>query len=608
MGFTFGFRFRRLASIIMPLILGITSLFVLTSCSPTNFKIKAAQVPQIVLTALSDPKTFNPALNQEFPNIFLFAFDHLTEENGVTGAVEPCLAESWQISEDKKRIIFTLREGLKWSDGEPLTADDVVFTFEDVIFNKKIPTDFKDSFSIGTSGSFPQVRKIDHRRVEFILPEPFAPLLRSVAGPDGAYILPKHVLQESIKTTDANGNPRFISTWGTDTDPTKIVVNGPYQLESFLSGQRLVFRRNPYYWQRDSQGNQLPYIERIIWQFMENTDTQLLSFRSGDLDVMGDVRPLRPEYFSLLKKEENRGKFKVYNGGPWSSTTYITFNLSQARDKNNRHFVEPIKSRWFNNLAFRQAVAYGIDRDKMLNNIFRGIGEKQNSPISVQSPYYLDPKDGLKVYEYNPEKAKELLLNAGFKYNDRQQLLDAEGNLVRFTFLTNTGNKIREAIGAQVKDDLSRIGMQVDFTPINFNILVDKVNNSRDWEAHMIGFTGGIEPHGLTNLWMSRGGSHSFNLAPQPGQLPISGWQPLDWELEIDRLFMEGARELDETKRKAIYGEFQRIVQENVPVIYLVNETALMAVRDRITGLKYSGLPSWGLWNIQELKIIKKLG
>lgn len=592
--------FRRWLSGLLTFVLAIA----LSACNASNLKTEAAQ-SQLVLTTLTDPKTFNPALKQEFPNIFLFTCEMLTRENGVTGDIEPDLAESWEISEDKKRVVFTLREQLKWSDGEPLTADDVVFTYEDVIFNKQIPTDFKDDLKIGASGLLPKVRKLDDRRVEFVLPEPFAPLLRATAGPDGIAILPKHVLEESVQSKSSDGNLRFLSTWGTDTDPTKIVVNGPYQIESFTSGERLVFRRNPYYWQRDAQGNQMPYIERIVWQFIENTDTQLLNFRSGDLDVMGDVRPLRPEYFSLLKREEKRGKFKIYNGGPWSGTTYITFNLNKARDKNNRPLVDPIKSRWFNNLAFRQAIAFALDRQKMLNNIFRGIGETQNSPISVQSPYY-SPKDGLK-YDYNRQQAKELLLGAGFKYNAQGQLLDAEGNRVRFTLLTNSGNKIREALGAQIKEDLSKIGIQVDFNPINFNTLIDKITASRDWDCHMIGFTGGIEPHGTANLWISSGGSHSFNLKQQPGQPSISGWEASDWEQEIDRLFTAGARELDEAKRKIIYGEFQRIVQEQLPVIYLVNETALVAVRDRVQGLKYSGLPTWGLWNIQELKIVDKI-
>jgi peptide/nickel transport system substrate-binding protein len=137
-------------------------------------------------------------------------------------------------------------------------------------------------------------------------------------------------------------------------------------------------------------------------------------------------------------------------------------------------------------------------------------------------------------------------------------------------------------------------------------VLIEKVNNSREWDAHMIGFTGGIEPHAASNLWVSSGASHSFNLKPQPGQPPIQGWAPNDWETTIDQLFVRGARELDETKRQAIYAEFQRIVQEHLPVIHLVNDRALIAVRDRVEGLKYTGLPSWGLWNIQELRIKDK--
>ncbi len=601
---SFGMKLlRRWFSVLLVLSLAIAPLLGLTGCRPTEFRTAAAQVPQLVLTALSDPKTFNPAFNQEFPNVFLFTEEHLLRENGVTGEVEPALAESWSISADKQRIVFNLRPNLQWSDGQPLTAADVVFTFEQVIFNPKIPTDYADTLRIGVSRAFPQVRQLDDRRVEFMLPEPFAPLLRSLAGHEGAPILPKHTLERSVQTLGSDGNPQFISTWSTDTKPKQLVVNGPYQVESYVSGQRIVFRRNPYYWRRDSQGQPLPYVERIVWQFIENTDTQLLRFRSGDLDVMGDVRPLRPEYFSLLKREEKRGKFKLYNGGPWSGTTYLTFNLTEAKDKNNRPFVDPVKSKWFNTLAFRQAIAHAIDRPRMNNNLFRGISELQDSPISVQSPYYLSPQEGLKTYDYNRQKARQLLESAGFKYNAQGQLLDAENHLVRFTLLTNAENRQRVAMGAQIKQDLGAIGIQVDFTPISFNTLLDKVSSSRDWEAHMIGFTGGIEPHGAANLWMSSGGSHALNLKQQPGQPPIQGWQPKEWELEIDRLYTAGARELDETKRKAIYGDFQRIVQEQLPVIHLVNEIAIVAVRDRVQGLKYTGLPSWGLWNIPELKI-----
>jgi peptide/nickel transport system substrate-binding protein len=396
--------FRRRGLLILVLVVLAISLGFgrLRSFTPSQAVKAAAADSQIVLTLLQDPGTFNPALNEEFPNIFQFTFRGLTTENGITGEVEPALAESWSIADDKRRIVFTLREGLQWSDGAPLTADDVVFTYQDVVFNDKIPTATRDGFRIGDRRSFPTVRKLDDRRIEFVLPEPFAPILRATSAlHTGVYILPRHILQKSVETRDVNGNPLFISTWNTGTNPNEIVTNGPYLVEQYRPGERIIFRRNPYFWKRDAQGQPLPYIDRIVWQIMASTDAQLLRFRSGELDVMGDVRPLRPEYFSLLKREEERGKFNVQVGGPWSGTTFIAFNLNRGKNASGKPFVDPIKSRWFNTVEFRQAVAHAIDRPRMINNIYRGISEPQDSPISVQSPYYLRPEDGLKTYDYD---------------------------------------------------------------------------------------------------------------------------------------------------------------------------------------------------------------
>nr|WP_242033990.1 ABC transporter substrate-binding protein [Coleofasciculus sp. FACHB-542] len=557
----------------------------------------------MVTATLSDPKTFNWVLNQEFPHVFLFTYEGLTSENSVTGEIEPALAESWEISEDKRRIVFTLREGLKWSDGQPLTADDVVFTYEDVVLNKEIFTDARDSLKIGTSGAFPQVRKLDARRVEFILPEPFAPFLRTTTGSknDAIVILPKHALEDAVKSKNSEGKPRLMSIWGVDTNPAEIIVNGPYQIESYTTSERVVFRRNPYYWRRDVQGNQLPYIDRIVWQITENMDTQLLQFRSNGLDTTDGWGRLRPEDFPLLKQEEKRGKFTVYTGGPRSGTTFISFNLNKGR-RNGRPLIDPVKSRWFNNLSFRQAVAYAIDRQAMINNTLRGLGEMQNSPISVQSSYYITSAEGLKVYEYNPEKSKKLLLSAGFKYNNQGQLLDTDGNRVQFTLITNAENQTRVSLGAQIKQSLSQIGIQVDFNPIAFNTLVDKLANTLNWECYLLGFTGGIEPHNGANVWLPDGGLHSFNQDAVSGSKPIEGREVAPWEAEIGRLYIKAAQELDEVKRKAIYAETQRITQEYLPMIYLVNPLSMSAVRDRVTGIKYSSLGG-ALWNVYELKV-----
>lgn len=563
----------------------------LSGCSSVQLNTQTA--PPLVLSNIGEPKTFNSVLSNESPSVFGYIYDGLIAEDG-QGEVIPALAESWEISPDGLQIVFTLRPELRWSDGEPLTVDDVVFTYNDLYFNEAIPTAIRDIMRIGESGALPTVRKLDDRRVEFKIPEPFAPFLRNTGLP----ILPAHALRQSVETKDAQGNPLFLSTWGTDTDPAKIVCNGLFTLETFTPAQRVVFKRNPYYWRKDEQGNPQPYIERMVWQTVESTDSQLVQFRSGGLDIVS----VQPDYYSLLKQEEKRrGYFTIYNGGPASGTNYISFNLNQGT-RNGTPLVSPTKSRWFNTLEFRQAVAHAIDRDRMINNTFRGLGKPQNSPISVQSPYYLSPEAGLPVYEYDPEKSKQLLLSAGFKYDAAGRLQDANGNLVRFTLLTNAGNKIREAMGSQIKADLSRIGIQVDFTPLAFNTVVGKLRSSLDWEACLLGFTGGIEPNGGANVWQPTGATHYFNRDAQPGEAPIVGRVVADWEAEIGRLYIDGARTLDEAKRKAIYAQSQVVTQENLPFIYLVNPLSFSAIRDRVQPIKFSAIGG-ALWNLYELRV-----
>ncbi|MDX2228544.1 MAG: ABC transporter substrate-binding protein [Leptolyngbyaceae cyanobacterium bins.349] len=568
----------------------------LNACNPHNFRMATAQTTQYITSTLSDPKTFNLALSQEWPDISIFTADFLIDQNGLTGNIEPELAESWTLSDDKLKYIFTLREGLKWSDGKPLTAEDIEFTFNSIFLNEKIPTDFRDGLRIGEKRELPKVRKLDDRRIEFTLPEPFAPFLRSLVG---APIYPAHILKETVTTNDASGNPVFLSTWGTDTDPRKLVVNGPYIIDSYVVNQRMVFRRNPHYWRKDAQGTQLPYIDRIVWRFVESSDTQLLQFRSGTLDALG----LGPDDFSLVKREEERGNFRIYNGGPASGTNFISFNLNKAKNSRGEPLVDPIKSRWFNNLSFRQAVAHAINRTQMINNIFYGIGQPQDSPVSVQSSFYLSVEEGLKTYDYDLQKSKEILQRAGFKYDAKGQLLDDQGNRVRFTLITNAENRTRVAMAAQIKQDLAAIGVQVDFNPISFATLVEQISTSRTWDCYLLGFTGGVEPNDGSNVWMSTGGLHSFNQGPVPGQPPIQGWQVSDWEKEIDRLFIAGAREFDEAKRKEIYGKFQQLVQEQLPQIFLVNSVGLAAIRNHIQGIQYTTLDRRGsLWNVYQLK------
>lgn len=584
----------------LAVVLALIGAFTLTSCNPTQFKTKAAQVPQLIFTVPSGPSTFNYPLNQSLFSLTVFGliYDGLLTENYVlNGKIEPALAESWEILPDKKRIVFTLRDGLKWSDGEPLTVDDVIFTYKGVYLNEKIPSDIKDVLRVGTTRTLPTVKKLDERRVEFITPEPFVPFLRNVGG---LPILPAHALREAVQTIGLDGNPKFLSTWGTDTDPKKIISNGPYRMESYAPSQRVIFRRNPHYWRKDAQGHPQPYVERVVLQIIESTDNQLVSFRSGHLDDL----EVNPDAFPLLKREEKRGQFTIYNRGPESSTLFVSFNLNKAQNARNQSLLDPIKSRWFNTLAFRQAVAYAIDRDRMKKNIFRGLGELQNSPIYFKSPYYLSPEQGLKVYDYNPSKAKQLLLEAGFKYNSQGHLLDAEGNQVRFDMLVKAEDQTRVSMAVQIQQDLSKIGIQADLQAIAFNVVVENLKN-RNWECYVGAFSSGVEPHSGFNIWSSKGGLHQFNQGPQPGEPPIKNWQVSDWEKEIDRLFVAGSQTFDEAKRKDIYAQFQQIAQEQLPFIHLVNKLSFEAVRDRVQNVKFSPLGG-AFWNVYEIKVAEK--
>ncbi len=572
------------------LLFSLILIFSLGGCGFNTPVSGKSQQSQLVFSILSDPKTFNVLLSQESPNIFGLTYEGLVTENPLTGEVEPALAKSWQFSEDKLKITFTLKDNLKWSDGEPLTVDDVVFSYNQLYLNEAIPSNARDSLRVGQEGTLPKVKKISNSEIEISITEPFSPFLVNTSLP----ILPAHILAEFVKEKDQEGKPLFLSKWGVDTPPQEIIVNGAYKLVNYTTNQRLIFEPNPYYWKKDEQGNQLPHIERIIWQIVPNTDTSLLQFRSGSLDSVG----ITPEYYSLLKKEEKRGNFTIYNGGAAYGTTFISFNLNTGK-RDGKPLVDSIKSRWFNNVKFRQAVAYSLDRQRMINNIYRGLGEVQTSPISVQSPYYYQD---LPSYDYNPEKAKTLLLEAGFKYDNQSNLLDDKGNRVRFSLITNAGNKIREALGSQIKQDLAKIGMQVDFLPIAFNVLVDKLSNSLDWECHLIGFTGGNEPNDGANIWLVDGNLHMFNQKPQAGAKEITDRKVADWEEEISQLYIQAAQELDMEKRKEIYAQTQRLAAEYLPFIHLVNPLSLTAVRNKVDGIQYSALGG-AFWNIEKLKI-----
>lgn len=515
------------------------------------------------LASSSDPKTFNLIIAQETSTTeaLAFLFEGLTKTNGITTEPEPCLAVSWTYSEDGLEWIFILREDVKWFDGKNFAADDVVFTFNRLIYNKDIPSSARDIFTI--DGKPFKVEKLDTYKIKITTPTPFAPLLNQISQP----ILPKHILEESVN------QGTFTQMWGINTAPDKIIGTGPFRLTEYIPGQRLVYEKNHDYWKKG-----LPHIDKIVTYIVPNIDAQLLKFRAGETDIVS----VQGKDYALIKSEEKKRGYTIYDCGPSFGTNFIAFNFN----------AKP----YFRDLKFRQAVAYALDKESMINNVLSGMGTVQYAAMEEPAKFFYNPN--VRKYEHNPGKAKDLLK-------------EVKDGPIKFTILTNAENNQRVDIGTIIQADLKAIGLDVSFRPIDFNNLVTKLNYTHDWDCVLIGFTGGVEPHSGKNVWAADGHLHIWNRKPQltgvaEQSSALKLWEEnlQPWEKEIDTLFNEGVKELDPEKRKKIYWKWQESAAENLPLIYTINSKAIFAVRNRLKNVQptaYGGV----LHNIEELYLEK---
>lgn len=561
-------------------IVGIAVFMLLLSLSLTS---AAAELePKVVevegqyggilkVTVTDDPKTFNQMLAEEQSSeqVLDLLFEGLVEANGVTGELEPALATGWEYSEDGTIWTFHLRRGVKWHDGKPFTADDVVFTY-DVIYDENIPTSSRDVFTI--DGKYLQVEKVDDYTVRFILPKPFAPMLVNMTQE----ILPKHLLEKPWK------EGRFTKTWGIDTKPQEIVGTGPFKLVSYKPGQYLVFMRNANYWKVDKNGQTLPYLTRVVYLIVPNMETESLKFQAGETDIY----QVRPTEYRMYKEGEAKGDYTLYEAGPAMSSQFIVFNQ-------NRDTVPAPQINWFTNTLFRQAVAHAVDKQAIIDTVMGGRGYPMWSPIYVPLKKWYNPN--VKKYEYDLKKAAALLEKAGFYRGEDRMLRDSEGNIVEFNLFTNSNNPDRVAIGNLLSEDLKSLGMKVNFQPLEFNLLVKKLLSGEDWEAIIIGLYGGaLDPNGARNTWHSEGNLHMW--------WPRHSEPATDWQARINEIFNKAAVTLDPAKRKALYDEWQLIASEQVPLIYTVCPAEAYAFRNKLGNANPTSLGG-ALHNIEEIYV-----
>lgn len=522
------------------------------------------QTNQMILSSIEAPKSFNPVTAKETSTTDITSkmFVGLTKTDGVSGEVEPQLAKSWSQSNGGRVWTFELRDDIVWSDGTPLTVDDVVFTYNQLYLNPDVATSSR--FMLLMDGNPPDVTAPSENTVRFEYPEPYAPFAR-VAGME---IMPKHVLDPIVDSGDFN------SAWGVGTNPDSIVVNGPFKLKEYQTNQRVLLERNPRYYEVAENGDRLPRLDQILFEIVKNREVSFQKFKKGELDVLG----LQGKDYPLLKPREEELKFTMHRVGPSLGTTFLTFNMNTDRHpETGETYIPEHKLNWFNDPAFRRAVSYGLDREQIINIVMNGLGIPIYGPVSpANKPFY---HDGLTEYSHDVDRAQKILRENGYKDRDGDGVREGpDGHRISFVLNTNSGNDQRVEMSEIIRQDLSNLGFEVNFNQIEFNTLVNKLNSDFDWEAVVIGFTGSLDPHFGSNLWQSSADLHIWH--------PLQEDPRREWEAEIDRIFNHAVKETDREKRRAMYRRWQEIVNEIQPVIYTVTPETIYAVRDRFTHVK----------------------
>lgn len=540
---------------------------------------------KFIIAEPGEPKTFNYITANESSSIDIcrFMFWSLLNFDEVNQTVEPGLAEFWTNSPDGKTWTFRLRKNLCWSDGAPLTADDVVFTWNDVIFNPKIENVTRDPFII--NGKEIAVTKVDDLTIQVVTPEIYAPFLEAFGS--GVPIMPKHILEKSV----ADGT--FTSAYTANSNPEEIVGSGPFRLKQYKPGQYTILERNPYFLEVDKNGTRLPYLDEIIFTTVPSMEALKLRFLSGESDVDDLVYP---QDYDAFKAAADQGKFTLLEPGVGLEMSYFWFNENTGTNsKTGQAYVDPKKLKWFRDTKFRQAVSYAINRDAIMQSVFAGRAVPAYGPETSGDPMWQNTNTP--TYPYNPDKALELLKEIGIeKRNGDDFLTDADGNKIEFVFNTNVENESRKAAAVLIANDLQKLGMKVILQPIEFNSLITKITDTYDYDCILMGLQPGsaADPGNSMNVYKSSGYTHEW--------FPEQKTPSTPWEARIDQLMDAQMQTLDYNERKKDYDEVQEIMVEQQPLIFMVTPMYYAAIRSNIGNVRPTVFGGYrATWNVEEL-------
>ncbi|MGQ9689613.1 MAG: peptide-binding protein [Desulfobaccales bacterium] len=430
------------------------------------------------------------------------------------------LAESWVISPDGLTITFKLRRGVKWHDGHPFTAQDVLFTYR-LMIDPKTPTAYGEDYK--------QVKKAeapDDYTFRVTYGQPFAPGLGSWT----LAILPKHLLEGR----DITQSPLARRPVGT----------GPYKFQEWRAGDRIVLTHNPDYF--DGR----PYLNGYLYLIKPDLATMFLELKAGNIDRMG-LTPLQYERQTAYPKFNrlfNKYKYVSF------SYTYLGYNLEDPRFADRR---------------VRQALTHAINKKEIVEGVLLGLGQEATGPYKPGTWFY-NPE--VPRFDYDPERAKALLAEAGWRPNP-EGILEKDGRPFEFTILTNQGNDTRVRAGEIIQRRLKDIGVVAKLRTVEWAAFIKEFIDKGRFEAVLLGWTTGQDPD-LYDIW------HSSKT--KPGELNFIHYN----NPEVDRLLEEGRHTFDREKRRRAYFRFQEIIAQDQPYSFLFVPDALPAVHKRFRGIK----------------------
>jgi len=534
---------------------------------------------RLVVSLRAEPKTLNPLISVDTPSrevIGTMQAD-LVHINRSTQLTEPALAKSWKISPDGLQYTVELRRGLKFSDGYPLDAEDVLFTFR-VYLDEKVHAPQRDLLIF--DGKPISVRKVDSQTLVFQLPKPYGVAERLF---DGWAILPRHLLEKPYEEGK-------IAQLGTLTTPAKEWAGlGPFRLKEYVAGQRLVLERNPFYWKTDTKGNRLPYLDELVFLFVPSADAQVLGFQSGETDI---ITRLGAENFSVLSRQQ--GNYTMVDAGPGLEYNFLFFNLSDPSEKVSAETLQ--KKKWFREVKFRQAVSAAVDREAIVRLVYQGRGAPLWGLVTPGNRRWRDEK--LPHPARSLEEARSLLKGAGFSWdatsNGESTLRDSDGKPVEFSIITSSSNADRAKMAALIQDDLKQLGMRVQVVPLEFRSLLDRVTQTKEYDACVLGVASfDADPNSDINVWLSSGGTHLWN--------PSQAHPATPWEAEIDRLIDEQMYARSFEQRKKLYDRAQQILWEHQPMIFLASPDILTGAKKSVGNFRPAVLEPYVLWNVEQL-------